>query len=232
MGNRRIARFIARFGHPGYFQRIDPFLGKEKAMRGGVRIFAMMFALTSGLSAAQPQAADQPLPPQTEKERLDQCDLELCGIVNAQGRANPALRCDLTQTWYKDQISKAIKKGHLGWPFGDAHCSMTLKVDPRLLTPALKAASYTLKVPPQPVRCDVESEGGPHEVKAKMAPEFEFKSGKATSVSLGVQDIEGTKVLRNAVWAAWKLESNFGFFQDDFIKGVNKYIHHCQKLSE
>ncbi len=198
-------------------------------MRHGTRIFAVTFAFicVAGMGAACLGA--QPVKSSlSDKERLRACDSHLCALVNKPNPNGPSLTCDLSETWHKKEIGEAVAKGHLSWPFGDAHCSMTLAVSRALLAPALTRASYKLKVPPQPVECEVETGSGPHVVKANMAPEVEFEHGKAKYVSLGLQDIDGSVVVRNVVWAAWKFESNFGFFQKDFVNGVNRYIgEHC-----
>jgi hypothetical protein len=203
-------------------------------MRSGIRIFAGAFAVVCGfVDVAFSLPAQEPIPPLSDKERLTQCDRDLCGIVKAQSPDGLDLSCELSQTWMKEEIAEAVKKGRLSWPFGDARCSVQLDVGRALLVPALTEPSYTLKVPPQPVMCRVGKEGDEEEIKANMAPEVRFKNGKATSVSLGVQDIEGNAIIRNVIWAAWKIESNFGFFQQDFVKGVNKYItEHCRSLPQ
>ena len=194
-------------------------------MRGLVQFFVSVFAFIFNIMVGTALVtAQEPAEKLTDKERLEQCDRDLCAMVNAPSADGPDLACDLDQTWYKEEITEAVKKGRISWIFGDARCSMTLSVSRALLTPALTKDSYELKVPPQPVSCEIDTKDGRHEVKANMAPEIEFEHGKATEVSLGIQDITGTAVVRNVVWAAWKFENTFGFFQDDFIRGVNKYI--------
>lgn len=192
-------------------------------MRDRVGIFVVAFAVICGVvTGTSSPAAQRPL--LTDGERLRQCGRDLCDIVNERTASGPDIACNLAETWHQDVIAKAVGRGHLSWPFGDARCSMTLAVSRALLAPALTEASYKLKVPPQPVRCEVDNGDRRHEVKGNMAPEIEFEGGKAKSVSLGLQDIDGNVVVRNAVWAAWKFESTFGFFQKDFVKAVNDYI--------
>jgi hypothetical protein len=200
-------------------------------MRGkagiGRWICVIGLSVMAGTGAAEAQRSE----PVTDKEGQRQCDRDLCAIVNAPASAGADLSCDLAETWYKEEITAAIKKGRISWPFGDARCYGTVGVGRALLAPAITEAKYTLKSPPLPVRCEVDTDSGRHEVKANMAPVIEFKGGKATSVSLGLQDIEGTPLVSNVVWAAWKLESTFGFFHEDFVKGVNAYIaEHCPTM--
>ncbi|NJM34491.1 MAG: hypothetical protein HC850_07020 [Rhodomicrobium sp.] len=172
-------------------------------------------------------------PPLTDAERLRQCDRELCAIVNDPSQRSGALTCDIAQTWYKEEIAEAVKKGRLSWPFGDARCTMKVDIARASLAPAVTKPSYTAKAEPQPVACAVDTESGPYEVKANLAPVIEFEKGKVTSVDLGIRDIEGGALVRNVVWAAWKFESNFGFFQEDFVRLANKYIRkHCPTVEK
>lgn len=200
-------------------------------MRGKAAIGLWMcvfgLSVTAGIGTAHAQGSE----PVTDKEGQRKCDRDLCAIVNAPSTPGEDLTCDLAETWYKEEIADAIKKGRIKWPFGDARCYGKVGVGRGLLAPAVTEGKYTLKSPPLPVRCEIDTESGRHELKAKMAPVIEFKGGKATSVSLGLQDIEGTPLVSNVVWAAWKFESTFGFFHEDFVKGVNAYIvEHCPTM--
>ena len=186
-----------------------------------------LLSFFSFIAAALPLRA-QDASSVTEAEKLRQCDRDMCGIVKNPSGAGGALQCDLAQTWSKEDIARVVKKGRLTWPFGGARCTAKFEIDRALFAPALKEKSHKLKIPPQPVSCEIDNSDSRHVVTAKMGPVIEFENGKATSVSLGVSDIDGTAVVRNVVWAAWKFESNFGYFQADFIKGVNEYIaEHC-----
>ena len=191
-----------------------------------MNVFLLSFAgLWAGSATVRAQAS-----PQAEQEKMARCDRDLCGIiVNPTAHGGP-LQCDLVQVWSKEDIAKAVKKGRLSWTFGDARCTAKFEIDRALLAAPFKEKNYTLKVPPQPVGCEIDNAGSRHELRAKMGPVIEFENGKAKSVSLGVSDIDGTAIVRNVVWAAWKFESTFGYFQADFVKGVNEYIaEHCPK---
>jgi hypothetical protein len=194
-------------------------------MRGGqIAIRGVLFTFIIILATGQTAWGQEPAPADTEMERLLQCDKDLCGIVTNPSPGGEALKCDLTVTWHKEEIAKAVETGRISWPFGDARCAATLDVSRDLLASAIREQNNTLSVPPQPVRCEVDNDGSRHEVTATMAPVIVFKDGKAASVSLGLDKIAGSKVISSAVWAAWKLESYFGYFQEAFVKGVNGYI--------
>jgi hypothetical protein len=186
-----------------------------------MNMFLLGFAALSAARAQEPAAL-------TEPERMRQCDRDACGIITNPSAEGAPLQCDIGQTWYKDDIARVVKKGRLSWPFGDARCTAKFEIGRALFAAPLKAATHTLKIPPQPVACEIDNAGARHVVSAKMGPVIEFENGKAKSVSLGIADIEGTAVIRNVVWAAWKFESTFGYFQADFVKAVNEYIiEHC-----
>jgi hypothetical protein len=199
-------------------------------MRGRDMAIVAVFFSMIGFSAppagaqAQPETPKQEAPALTDAERLLDCDRDLCAIVTNPSAAGAPLRCDLSVLWPKEELVKAINKGRISWPFGDAKCSAKVNVDREILAPAIKTPAYTLTVPPQPIACEIDNDGSRHQVTANMAPVMEFKDGKATSVDLGLKDIKGSAVISNAVWAAWKLESYFGYFQEALVKGVNGYI--------
>jgi hypothetical protein len=198
-------------------------------------ILAMNMFLLSFVSlwAESPVARAQVSPPLTDQEKLRQCDRDVCSVVTKPSAPGASVECDIAQSWSKEDIAKAVKKGKLSWPFGDARCTTKFEFSRALFAAPFKQKSYTLKLPAQPVSCEVDNSGSRHEVRAKMAPVIGFEDGKAKSVSLGVSDIEGTAVVRNVVWAAWKFEANFGYFQADFVKGVNEYItEHCPKQTD
>jgi hypothetical protein len=192
-----------------------------------MNVFLLSFV---GLLAGAPAAWAQASPPLTDEERLRQCDRDMCSVIANPNAPGAALQCDLAQTWYKDEITKAVKKGKITWPYGDARCSAKFEFSRALLAAPFKQKTYTLKLPAHPVTCEIDNSGSRHELRAKMAPVIQFENGKAKSVSLGFSDIDGTAMVRNVVWAAWKFESTFGYFQADFVKGVNDYItEHCPK---
>lgn len=160
----------------------------------------------------------------TEMERLQQCDRDLCAILSAPSRSGAPLQCDLSKTWYKEQIDKALRPKRLGWVFGDADCKLKLEIERGLLAKAMTQKSYTLRVPEQPASCEVEYRGSRYPVKVTLAPEIRFARGRATAVTLGVRKIEANTIIKALLWSASKLQSSMGLYQDDFIKGVNRYI--------
>jgi hypothetical protein len=187
-------------------------------------------------AVVQPPA--QPKPPvvltaeqAAELERIQQCDRTLCGMaLKPADKTAEALKCDLARTWTKDEIVTAWSKSSVSWPFGDARCTVKLNVESKLLTSAITTPKYKLKVPAHSISCEVDNGGTKYPLSLSAAPEVEFKDGKATSVLLGVNKIEGNAVIKGVVWTVTKMESTFGVFQKDLVKGVNDYItDYCSK---
>ena len=168
----------------------------------------------------QAQAQQQ----QTEMERLQQCDRDLCAMIRAPSGSGPALQCDLSKTFCKEQIDKALRPKRLGWIFGDADCTLKLDVARGIIAKSMTEDRHTLKVPEQPASCEVEHNGTRYPVKVSLAPEITFRDGRATAVSLGVRDIEANPMIKAVLWSAAKLQSSLGLWQDDFVRGVNRYV--------
>ncbi len=179
---------------------------------------------------AQTQTQAQTQAQLAETERLEQCDRDLCAIALHPREAGAPLRCDLTKTWYKDEIHTAWSKKRVPWPFGDAQCSLKLDVDRALLAGAVTNKKYTLKSPTLPVKCEVDRKGTRYPLAVTLTPEVEFKDGKATLVLLNVEKIKANAVIKSVVWTASKMESSFGVFQKDLLKGINEYItEYCRE---
>jgi hypothetical protein len=168
-------------------------------------------------------------PPANDAERAAQCDRDLCAIIRVPSTEGRPLRCDLGITLYKEQIDKAARSKRLIWPFGDARCTLSLDVRRALLARTMTQDHYTLKLPKQPAHCDVDYRGTRYPMTVQLAPEIEFRDGRATSVKFGVQEIQGNMLVRALIWSTARLEDNFGLLQGDVVAGVNQYIErHCR----
>lgn len=186
--------------------------------RGSLSLFSLSVAiLAAGWTA--PAAAQR-----SEMERLQQCDRDLCAILSTPSRGGEPLQCDLAKTWYKEQIDKVLRAKGLGWSFGDADCTLKLDIERSILTKAMTRNSYTLRVPEQAANCEVEYRGSRYPVKVTLAPEIRFARGRAATVSLGVRDIDANPIVKVLLWSATKMQSSLGLYQDDLVRGVNRYI--------
>jgi hypothetical protein len=187
---------------------------------GGVLLFSFITALF---------VPDYARAQGTDGERLAQCDRDLCDIIRVPSETGQPLRCDLGQTFFKEQTKKAARSKGLTWPLGDARCTVKLDVPRAVLARAMTKEEYTLRVPPHRVECEVGLGDGRYPATISLAPRVEFEDGRAKAVALGVEKIEANIVIRALLWTASKLDENLGLFEDDFVKGVNHYIaRHCR----
>jgi hypothetical protein len=194
-------------------------------IRGGMSAFCLIFAATL-IGVALPRAWAQA---STELDRIAQCDRDLCSIIRAPGGEGRPLRCELGRTFYKEQLDKLARSRRLIWPFGDARCTLNVDVQRAILARSMTDDRYTLKLPKHPASCEVEYRGERYPVTVQIAPEVKFEDGRATSVTLGVQEVEANIVIKALLWSASKLEDSFGLFQDDFLRGINGYVEqHCR----
>ncbi len=187
---------------------------------GRVSAFSFMLAALLFFGAGGRVCAQS----ESEAERLSRCSRDLCEMLRMPFKQGGPLRCEVGRTLYKEQIDKAMRRRSLMWPLGDARCTVTLDIERGIITRAMTQDRYTLKLPKQPAACDVEYKGAKYPVTLAIAPEIEFSGGRATSVRLGVQDIQANVLLKAAIWSAAKLEDRVGVFQADFVSGVNTYI--------
>lgn len=177
-------------------------------------VFGVLMLVWSGAAWAQG----------SEMERLAQCDRDLCDIIRTPAANAQPLQCDLSMTWYKDQIDKAAKEKGLTWVLGDARCALKLNLARSVITSALTDGSHKAKLPEHSANCEVEYKGSRYPVKVGVSPEIEFRDGKATSVALGIHDIEANMIIKALIWSVAKVQEKTGAYQEDLVKGVNQYI--------
>ncbi|MFN3867859.1 MAG: hypothetical protein ACK4MF_02200 [Hyphomicrobiaceae bacterium] len=161
-----------------------------------------------------------------EKADREACARRACQIILKKDAAGPPLACNLTRTWDRDKIKKGGASKSISWGFGDARCSMMLKVERPLLVEPLTAPKYTLALPPQRIECQIEDDkkvAKPLVVVA--APKVKFKDGQAYKVWLNVKEVEGEGLAKNLVWSVSKLADGIGIFHSDTLKGINNFVH-------
>ncbi len=160
----------------------------------------------------------------TEKELLKKCEVDLCSILVDKKKEGEDLTCNLSKTWAKEDISKQAEEKKLSWSLGDSRCEVNLKIARADLVSAVSSPEYTLKVPQQSVKCEVEQGGTKYPINLTLAPVIKLKNGEATEISLGVGNIEAASVIKGVIWSAAKLEETFGIFHGDLLKETNKFI--------
>lgn len=196
-----------------------------RAHKSGLRtIFASV--LLASLAANPAVALEEP---PDEMPALKACEKRLCTMVLDKEPAGSDLQCDVQKTWAKSSLEGGKDKG-VSWGFGDARCSVDLKLERKDIVAALTKPKHTVRIPAHEVNCILEREGEIKPVKARLAPKLTFKDGKADKVWINLESIDGPDDVKSTIWTAAKLEDNLGIFHRPMIKSINKFLYRqCAK---
>jgi hypothetical protein len=164
-----------------------------------------------------------------EAAAIEACDTRLCAILVGKSRQGPDLKCALTKTWARSTIKQADTR-QLSWGFGDARCSMEIKLNRERLVEAMTAERTTFHAGRYTAKCVVEQGGRLEKVTAVVAPKIEFRGGKADKVWVRLKSVDGPASVTLTLQTAAQLADTFGLFHRQMIKGINRYIYrHCPK---
>lgn len=167
--------------------------------------------------------------PPDEMDKLKACEKRICTMILGKQPTGDDFKCDAQKTWAKSSLKEGESKG-VSWGFGDARCNATLKLSRADIVNALTLPKYTIKIPPQTVKCVVERDQQLKPVLATLAPKLEFKDGKANKVWINLKDLSGPDDIKSTLWTAAKLEDTLGIFHRPMIKQINKFMHQqCAK---
>jgi hypothetical protein len=180
-------------------------------------IASCIIALAPGWASALDEKKD-------EKEKLKLCERRMCDMVVKKTPATGDLSCALSKTW----ASKAIKEGAEGtvaaWEYGDARCTVELKLPRSLIIEALAGPKVKLEMPRHEVICEVERDKQADPVRIELAPKIEFKDGRARKIWVNVKKVEGPASIKALVHMVAKVEDTVGLFQKRMLKAANKFI--------
>ncbi len=191
-------------------------------MRGG---FAGWLATV--LLAGPALALDAPA---DEKQKLKACEQRLCAIVLKKQSSGPDLTCQIGRTWQKSKIVNGVKQKNIRWTFGDARCTIDIKLDRAGIVAALTKPAHSLVLDKHAVKCQIERTEGLTDVAIDIAPKMSFKGGKVEKIWLNVSNIDAPPLIKGAIWTVSKLEQNVGLFHGEMISETNEFLHEkCTK---
>jgi len=168
---------------------------------------------------------------EAEKAKLAQCAKDICAIVVSKDASGPDVTCDVTKTWDKDEIQKGAEQKKLSWGQGSAKCTAKLSLKRADIVDSLTKPDHLLKVEKQAVSCEIGESKYP--ISATLAPELKFKESAVTNAALHINDIQGATLIKGAVWTAATLEQNFGLFEKDLVREINRFVTKgCPKILE
>jgi hypothetical protein len=183
-----------------------------------------------GLSVALAAGASALEEGKGEKDQLEACERELCGILVKREATGSDLKCALQKTWAGSKIKQGVEEKKLKWGFGDVRCSVDLQAKRQELVDALTKPQFELKLTTHAIKCEIERDKEVMPISVALAPRFQFKDGKAVKAWLGIGEIKGPAVVKGAIWTAAQLEDTFGIVHSDLLREVNEFVYQrCPK---
>lgn len=169
-----------------------------------------------------------------EKEALKACEKSICELVTKKAPDAGDHTCALSKTWAKAELKEGSSAGKMSWGFGDARCTVELKLARASVIAALKDPKATLQFDDHTVNCEIEDDKKEvTKVTATLAPKAEFVDGKATKAWINLKDVTGSTVIKGLAFTAAKLEDNVGIFHSALIKSINHLLHEkCPRIAE
>ena len=162
--------------------------------------------------------------PDDELPKLKACEQRLCTMILNKEPAGDDFQCRASKTWAQETIKGGENKT-VRWGFGDAHCKLNFTLARSDIVSALTKAEFTLNIPSQSVKCEVDREGELKPVTAKLAPKIIFKNGQAEKIWINLTELNGPADIKGPIWTAANLEDTLGIFHASMIKSVNKFLY-------
>ena len=189
-------------------------------------------ALAVGVSVSMATGAVALDEGKDEKQNLEACERELCGILVKREANGSDLKCAVQKTWAGRLIKQGVEQKKLTWGFGDVRCTVNLEAKRQELVDALAKPQFELKLSKHAIRCEVERDKEVMPITVALSPRFQFKDGKAVKAWLGIGEIEAPAVLKGAIWTAAQLEDTFGIVHSDLLREINRFVERCPRRAE
>lgn len=197
---------------------------RRTAFRSHLAAASAMLALSSSMALGLEE-------PKGEKAALKACERRLCDLVTKRAPASGDFTCRLSKTWAKTTLKEGSSSGNVSWGFGDARCTVDIKLARATIVSALNDQKATLQFPEHAVNCIIERDDGPTQVSAVLAPKAKLEGGRVKKVWVNLKKVEGPGVIKSLAITVAKLEDKIGIFHRPLVKSINKLLHEkCPKV--
>jgi hypothetical protein len=160
-----------------------------------------------------------------EKDKLKACERRICDAIVKKAPATGDVNCALTKTWARKSIKENSEESKkVDWTFGDARCTVDLKVPRALIVSALSDPGVKLQLPLHRVDCEIERDKEVDRVHFTLGPKVRFENGVAKQVWINLKKVEGPGPIKAMATSLAKLEDTVGLFQSPLTKAINKFI--------
>lgn len=104
----------------------------------------------------------------------------------------------------------------------DAHCNVSVDLSRALVVAALRTPDHVFLAPPQPVRCEIETNSDPVTIEATFAPRVVIKDGVAVDATPGLANVTG--VNKYIAWPVVEYINRSSTVRDEMLKMINAYL--------
>jgi hypothetical protein len=188
----------------------------------GAAALAAMFGSEALALKAQPN----------EKAEIEACEKRLCNLVAKKSPTTGQFTCNLNKTWAGKDIDKGSKSSSLAWGFGDARCSVNLRLENGAIVSAVKDRKATLQFPQHTVTCIVERKNNPTIVVAQLSPKADLENGRVQTVRVNLEHLRASTTIKILLKAAVGLVDGVGILHRPLVNSINKLLHEkCPKVA-
>lgn len=198
---------------------------------GALSLFAISAVLvpaTVRAQATKPSDATVPainLTPEeiAEKEGRKACKVQICAAFRLK-KPGPDIACNVVKTWRKKQLDVYMSKARASWPWGKVRCTSDINIKRDMIIKAMTEASYEIQLDEHQVKCTVDGEKGPSELKFAFKPTVKFENGKAVKAAIHWGKIEAPTLVKGAMWTATAADNTFNVLQSSVVGDINDFV--------
>jgi hypothetical protein len=203
-------------------------------------LLAIMTFLMLASAPCMAQTAPSPAPAvvETEQDRQEKaerraCAAKLCPTLHTGKPDTGRVECNLRKRWSKEALTKIMARGHVSWPWGDAHCATKMTFDRAVLAQATSAQAVEAQFDKSEVHCQLAADRTTYDVTVEVHPKVTFKQGKAVKANMNWGKIEAPKLAKSALWSVTAADNTFGLLQNIATEEINTFIEtKCMEVKE
>lgn len=161
-----------------------------------------------------------------ESKARDACKRSICAVVRAKTPASGPLACKVLKTWPAQDLTEKIFKGKMDWKWGHAQCEADVSIDSSLLARIASEPKLEGKIGRHKVSCNLEQADGTstHKVNFSIDPVVTFENGKATKAVLHWSEVDGSTMVKSALWSATAVDNTFNVLQGAVLEQINDFL--------
>lgn len=106
----------------------------------------------------------------------------------------------------------------------DARCTVSIRVDRALVETALTADDHVFTVPPQPMRCEIQTRETVMVIMGSFSPRVVFARGQAVEATPGLTDVQGVTAVLS--WPVVQYVNRSSTIKDGMLAAINAYRAH------